>query len=68
MKNKRKIIYLIGAGATHSEVHMYDNTIGLLNNDIADGIRRKISQKKLGGLSEVANDLASENKIGRAHV
>lgn len=61
MKNKKKVIYLIGAGATHSEVRMYDNTFSLLTRDIAEGISYKISHNKISGLSEVVNELASEN-------
>jgi len=61
MRNRRKVLYLIGAGATHSEVQLYDNNINMLTSDIAEGIRNKITQKKLSGLSEVINDLASEN-------
>lgn len=61
MNNKKKVLYLIGAGATHSEMSLYDNTINLLTSSIAEGIRNKITQKKLTGLSEVVNDLTSEN-------
>jgi hypothetical protein len=61
MRNKKKVLYLIGAGATHSEVRLYDNNINLLTKDIADGIKNKIIQKKLKGLTEIVNDLTGEN-------
>ncbi len=61
MANKKKVLYLIGAGATHSEVQLQDNTITLLTKDIAEGIRNKISLKKLSGLLEIMNELANEN-------
>ena len=61
MGKKKKVIYLVGAGATHSEVSLYDNTINMLTKSIAEGIRQKITQKKLSGLSEVVNDLTSDN-------
>ncbi len=61
MGNKKKVLYLIGAGATHSEVSLYDSNIKLLTKDIAEGIKNKITQKKLTGLADVVNDLTGEN-------
>ena len=61
MLKKKKVLYLIGAGATHSEANLYDDSIKILTSDISEGIRQKIIKNKLKRLSTITNELMGDN-------
>jgi hypothetical protein len=66
MKNKQKvnqrkrIVYLFGAGATHGEIKLHDETINILMPNIREGMLEKIDKRKIKNLSEVKNELSNE--------
>jgi len=58
--SSKKIVYLLGAGATQAEVSLKDDTIRILMRDIRDGILKKIDRDNIVELKEVKNELANE--------
>jgi len=62
-KRYKKIVYLIGAGATHAEVQRVDPAILLLTKDVTDGIIKRIEKSNIKYLEEVRNELSSKCDI-----
>ncbi len=58
--NKKKIVYLLGTGATHAELRLWDERNHLLMNDIREGILKKIVDKKVRVLDDVKDELMSD--------
>jgi hypothetical protein len=62
---KKKIIYLLGAGSTQGEISFYDSSFFLLTNDVVQGIIKKIDERRLSILKEVKNELAAKSDCSR---
>jgi len=56
--DKKKVVYLFGAGATQAEVSNYSSSIKILMSDIVDGMAQKISINNITALKEVSNLLS----------
>jgi hypothetical protein len=61
MPIKKKVVYLLGTGATQAEISLIDDSIHILMKDIREGILRKIKDKKIKELDVVVNELTGEN-------
>lgn len=60
-KNKKKrVVYLLGTGATQAEASLVDERIRLGITDIKDGVLRKIGERKIRKLKDVKNELTGE--------
>jgi len=59
--NKKRVVYLFGAGASQAEASLADDRVNLLMSQIKDGILRKITDANLRGIEEIRNELAGEN-------
>jgi hypothetical protein len=59
--NKKRVVYLFGAGASQAEASLESDSVSLLMSNIKDGIYKKISNIKTGGVRELINELAGEN-------
>lgn len=59
-QNKKRVVYLLGTGATQAEASLVDDRIHLGISDIKDGIFRKIEKRKIRKLKYVKNELAGE--------
>ena len=59
---KKKVVYLLGTGATQAEVSLTDDTIRILMSDVREEMRNKIVKDEIlkNKLSEVINHLSSE--------
>lgn len=55
---KKKVVYLLGAGATQADINIVNDSIRLTTKDIVDGIRIKIDETDLS--QEVKDELKSE--------
>jgi hypothetical protein len=63
MKKKndvKKVVYLLGAGATQAEIRARGGTLGILMGDVVDEIRRKIDKNKIKRLAVTKNELTTE--------
>ena len=56
----RKIVYLLGAGATQADIDLKDDTIRILMRDIREGIVKEIGRRKMRSLAKVKNELLKE--------
>jgi hypothetical protein len=59
-KNKKRVVYIFGAGATQAEASLIDERIHLRMVDIKDGIFGKIEKRKIPELQDIKNELAGE--------
>lgn len=63
MKKKngsKKIVYLLGTGATQAEISLRGETIRISMRDITDGILRKIEKNNIKSLAVLKNELTAE--------
>lgn len=56
----KKVVYLLGTGATQAEISLRGGTIRILMRDITDGILRKIEKKNIKSLAVLRNELTAE--------
>ena len=59
-KQTKKVVYLLGAGATQAEASLKDESIRIQMQDIKDGMLLAMRDRKMRGLAEVKNELANE--------
>jgi len=57
-KNKKRVVYIFGAGATQAEANLVDERVRLRMVDIKDGIFRKIGERRIQELEDIKNELA----------
>ncbi len=67
MPEKKKITYILGAGASQAEVSMKNPAIRILMGNIKDAIHLRIQKEDTAALREVANELAGE-KVDVEHL
>ncbi|MFC1563683.1 SIR2 family protein [candidate division KSB1 bacterium] len=60
MSDKKKVVYLIGAGATQAELDLQYPTIRVLNEDIKDGIYSVLADEKEEEIASLVNELSQE--------
>jgi len=58
----RKIVYLLGAGATQADIDLKDDTIRILMQNIREGIVKEIDRRKIRSLAKVKNELVGEGR------
>jgi hypothetical protein len=58
--NNKRIVYLLGTGATQAEASLVDDRIRLGMVYMKDGILRKIVERKIHELEDVKNELTGE--------
>jgi hypothetical protein len=58
--SKKKIVYLLGAGASQGELSLGEAPRPILMQDIVDGLSIKISKDEIDSLSPVSNELGIE--------
>jgi len=58
----RKIVYLLGAGATQADIDLKDDTIRILMQNIREGIVKEIDRRKMRNLAKVKNELVGEGR------
>lgn len=61
MADKKKVVYLFGAGATQGEINFIDDNIQQLATDVKDGMLEKLRKKPKLKLKEVINELTDDN-------
>ncbi|MFN0159035.1 MAG: SIR2 family protein [Bacteroidota bacterium] len=61
--SKKKVVYLLGAGATQGELKLVDDSVQLLTSDIVSGIISKIDKKKTKVLKDLKNELNDKSDV-----
>jgi hypothetical protein len=62
IETPRKIVYLLGAGATQADIDLKDDTIRILMPNIREGIVKEIDRRKIHSLAKVKNELVGEGR------
>ena len=57
----KRVVYLLGAGASQADISLKDETISILMSSIREGIVRRIDREKIGILEKVKNELVKED-------
>lgn len=58
---KKRVVYLLGTGATQAEINLWNESIRILMNDIRYGMLRKINDNKIKVLEPVKNELVNDD-------
>lgn len=61
MKDKKRVVYLFGTGASQGEISSSDDAIRICMNDIKDDILQRITNDDIKELKIVSNELSEDN-------